>query len=141
MQGYLDDPDATAETITEDGWLKTGDIGIFTKAGYLRITDRIKDMFISGGFNCYPAEIENILLNHPLIADVSIIGTQDARMGEVGHAFVVLQEGATIDKPSLITWSREHMANFKVPKQYTFVTTLPRNASGKVQKFLLKSQT
>jgi acyl-CoA synthetase (AMP-forming)/AMP-acid ligase II len=92
------------------------------ESGYLRITDRIKDMFISGGFNCYPAEIENMLLNHPLIADVSIIGTQDARMGEVGHAFVVLQEGATIDKPSLITWSREHMANFKVPKQYTFVT-------------------
>lgn len=135
MQGYLDDPDATAETISDDGWLDTGDIGWQNEDGYLKITDRAKDMFISGGFNCYPAEIENLLLNHPAVSDVAIIGKADERMGEVGHAFVVCS--ADVDADVLTAWSRDNMANYKVPREFSFIDELPRNASGKVMKFLL----
>lgn len=138
MKGYLDDPAATAETITPEGWLKTGDIGVFTDDGYLRITDRIKDMYICGGFNCYPAEIENTLLGHPDIVDVAVIGVADERMGEVGHAFIVTGASAALDENTVIHWAREQLANFKVPRGVSFVAELPRNASGKVQKFLLK---
>lgn len=140
MQGYLDDAEATSETITEDGWLKTGDIGVFNERGYLRITDRIKDMYICGGFNCYPAEIENVLLGHPHVQDVSVIGAPDERMGEVGHAFIVTASETKPNPDEIISWSRKHLANFKVPRMITFIDELPRNASGKVQKFLLKSQ-
>ena len=137
MQGYLDDPAATAATITEDGWLKTGDIGVLDERGYLRITDRLKDMYICGGFNCYPAEIENLLLNHTDVAEVAVIGTADDRLGEVGHAFVVRAPGHDPDPAELIAWAREHMANYKAPRKFTWIDELPRNASGKVQKFLL----
>jgi len=136
MQGYLDDPQATADTITPDGWLKTGDIGVMDDHGYLKITDRIKDMYISGGFNCYPAEIENILLGHPDIREVAVKGMSDQRMGEVGHAFIV---GKGTTASAIIGWARDNMANFKVPSKITFIDELPRNASGKVQKFLLKA--
>jgi acyl-CoA synthetase (AMP-forming)/AMP-acid ligase II len=135
MRGYLDDPEATAETISDDGWLDTGDIGWQNEAGYLKITDRAKDMYISGGFNCYPAEIENLLLNHPAVSDVAVIGKADERMGEVGHAFVVRNAG--VDADALTTWSRENMANYKVPREFSFIDELPRNASGKVMKFQL----
>lgn len=138
MRGYLDDPAATAEAITPDGWLKTGDIGFCDPRGYLKITDRAKDMFITGGFNCYPAEIEALLLSHPDIADVAVIGAPDERLGEVCHAHVVLRDGASVDEASLIAWARGEMANFKVPRHVTFHTVLPRNAGGKVQKFLLR---
>jgi acyl-CoA synthetase (AMP-forming)/AMP-acid ligase II len=137
MQGYLDDPQATADTISADGWLDTGDIGWQNEDGYLKITDRAKDMYISGGFNCYPAEIENLLLNHPAIADVAVIGKANERMGEVGHAFVVRSLGADIDAEALTAWSRDSMANYKVPREFSFIEELPRNASGKVMKFLL----
>ncbi len=136
MQGYLDDPQATADTITPDGWLKTGDIGVMDDHGYLKITDRIKDMYISGGFNCYPAEIENILLGHPDIREVAVKGMSDQRMGELGHAFIV---GKGTTASAIIGWARDNMANFKVPSKITFIDELPRNASGKVQKFLLKA--
>jgi acyl-CoA synthetase (AMP-forming)/AMP-acid ligase II len=135
MQGYLDDAEATAETISEDGWLDTGDIGWQDEDGYLKITDRAKDMYISGGFNCYPAEIENLLLHHPAVSDVAVIGKADERMGEVGHAFVVCN--ADVDADALTAWSRENMANYKVPHEFSFIDELPRNASGKVMKFLL----
>lgn len=137
MQGYLDDPEATANTITEDGWLKTGDIGIKDGAGYIKITDRKKDMIIVGGFNCYPAEVEKILLTHAGIADVAVLGMKDDRLGEVAHAFVVRSDDA-LTEADIITWSREMMANFKVPRRVSFLEALPRNASGKVQKFLLE---
>ena len=140
MQGYLDDPHATNETITPEGWLKTGDIGEFTESGYLRITDRIKDMYICGGFNCYPAEIENVLLNHVAILDVSVVGVPDARLGEVGHAYIITKPGEKKDEDELITWARDNLANFKVPRGITFLDELPRNASGKVQKFLLTNK-
>ena len=137
MQGYLDDPDATAETISSDGWLDTGDIGWQNADGYLKITDRAKDMYICGGFNCYPAEIENLLLNHEAVNDVAVIGAADERMGEVGHAFIVSDPDAGIGAEDIIAWSRDNMANYKVPRHISFVDELPRNASGKVQKFLL----
>ena len=135
MQGYLDDPAATAEAITPDGWLKTGDIGIQDARGYVKITDRKKDMVIVGGFNCYPAEIEKTLLQHPAITDVAVLGKPDERLGEVTHAFIV---SGGLTESDVNTWAREHMANFKVPRGVTFMDSLPRNASGKVQKFMLK---
>lgn len=137
MLGYLDDPIATAEAIDADGWLHTGDIGVLDEAGYLRITDRKKDIFITGGFNCYPAEIEKLLLAHPAVLQVAVTGVADERLGEVGKAHVVLKAGEALDAESLIVWSRAQMANFKVPRHIAFVAALPTNATGKVQKFRL----
>ena len=136
MKGYLDDPKATAAVVTEDGWLKTGDVGVMDERGYLKITDRLKDMYICGGFNCYPAEIEQILLGHPGINDVAVLGIPDERLGEVGHAFVVTSADLAPDE--IIEWARNHMANYKAPRRVSLVDELPRNASGKVQKFLLR---
>ena len=134
MRRYLDDPEATAVAIDRDGWLRTGDIGVLDQRGYLKITDRKKDLFIVGGFNAYPAEIENTLLRHPAIAQVAVVGAPDERLGEVGVAFVVPRPGATIDLPELCAWSREHMANYKVPRRFEVIDALPLNASGKVLK-------
>ncbi|MDE2596782.1 MAG: FadD3 family acyl-CoA ligase [Sphingomonadales bacterium] len=139
MLGYLDDPEATAEAIDAQGWLHTGDIGTMDEDGYLRITDRLKDMFISGGFNVYPAEVERLLAAHPAIAMVAVIGIPDERMGEVGKAFVVLRTGASASEAGLIAWCRENMANYKVPRSFAFLTDLPRNASGKVLKTELRA--
>lgn len=140
MQGYLDNPEATAETIDKDGWLHTGDIGIMDNQGNLRITDRLKDMYISGGFNCYPAEVENQLLAHPDIAQVAVTGAPDPRMGEVGAAFFVPAAGADPSSESLIAWSREQMANYKVPRHFIRMASLPLNASGKVLKTELRKK-
>lgn len=137
MQGYLDDPAATAAAVTPEGWLKTGDLGVLDGRGYLRIVDRLKDMYICGGFNCYPAEIENLLLAHPDIAEVAVLGAPDERLGEVGHAFVVRRQGRNPQAEDLLQWARAQMANYKAPRRITWVDELPRNASGKVQKFLL----
>ena len=134
MQGYFQNPEATREAIDTDGWLHTGDVGRLDEAGNLIITDRLKDMFIVGGFNCYPAEIEAALIRHPAIAQVAVIGLADARMGEVGCACVVLREGAELDEGQLIAWSREHMANYKVPRRVCFLSALPLNPSSKVAK-------
>jgi acyl-CoA synthetase (AMP-forming)/AMP-acid ligase II len=139
MVGYFNNSEATAETIDADGWLHTGDIGTLDADGNIRITDRLKDMFISGGFNCYPAEIENQLLQHEDIAQVAVIGMPDERMGEVCAAFVVATANSEIDDASLIAWSREHMANYKVPRRVIFTDTLPLNASGKVLKTTLRT--
>ena len=140
MQGYLDDAAATAAAITPDGWLKTGDIGVLDERGYLKITDRLKEMYICGGFNCYPAEIENRLLDHPAVADVAVVGAPDERLGEVGHAFIVPAQGVRPEVEQLLTWARGQMANYKVPRRITWMDELPRNASGKVQKFRLKEE-
>lgn len=134
MRGYFEDPATTAATITPDGWLRTGDVGVLDEAGNLRITDRIKDMFIVGGFNAYPAEIEQLLGLHPDVADVAVIGVPDPRLGEVGKAYAVRRPGATVTADDLIAWSRREMANYKVPRTVEFVAELPRNASGKVVK-------
>jgi HIP---CoA ligase len=138
MQGYLDDPDATAEAVDTDGWLHTGDIGVMDDRGYLSITDRKKHLFIVGGFNVSPAEVENTLLGHPAIAQVAVVGVADERLGEVGHAFVVPRSAATVDPDEVIAWSRERMANYKVPRHVDVVDALPTNASGKVLKYQLR---
>ncbi|QNE75677.1 AMP-binding protein [Streptomyces finlayi] len=140
MTGYFEDPVTTAATITPDGWLRTGDIGVLDGAGNLRITDRIKDMFIVGGFNAYPAEIEQLLGLHPDIADVAVIGVPDPRLGEVGKAYAVRRPDATLTADDLIAWSRREMANYKVPRTVEFVAGLPRNASGKVLKGELRGR-
>ncbi|MBC7521252.1 MAG: AMP-binding protein, partial [Sandarakinorhabdus sp.] len=134
MAGYLDDPAATAEAIDKDGWLHTGDVGVLDDAGYLRITDRKKDMYISGGFNCYPAEIEKLMARHPAIEMVAVIGVPDDRMGEVGKAFVVLRPGQAADEAGIIAWARDNIANYKVPRRVIITADLPRNAAGKVVK-------
>jgi HIP---CoA ligase len=139
MQGYLDDPAATAEAIDGDGWLHTGDLGDFTEAGRLRIVGRKKDMFIVGGFNAYPAEIEGFLLEHPAVAQAAVIGVPDDRMGQVGKAFVVLRSPADVlGSEELIDWSRRRMAGFKVPRYVQFLDELPTNATGKVVKDRLR---
>ena len=140
MRGYFEDPAATATAIDADGWLHTGDIGVLDERGYLRITDRLKDMFIVGGFNCYPAEIERVLAEHPAIAQVAVIGVPDSRMGEVGCACVVLRAGATLKQDELIAWSRDRMANYKVPRYLRVLDALPVNASNKVAKRELATQ-
>jgi acyl-CoA synthetase (AMP-forming)/AMP-acid ligase II len=138
MLEYLDDPTATAETLSPDGWLKTGDLGRLTEGGCLQIVGRLKDMFIVGGFNAYPAEIENFLLRHPEVQQAALIGVPDSRLGEVGMAFVVRRPGSTVTADELIGWSRDEMANYKVPRVVEFVEELPINATGKVAKELLR---
>jgi HIP---CoA ligase len=138
MLGYLDDPAATAEAIDSAGWLHTGDVGTMDAAGYLRITDRKKDLYISGGFNVYPAEVEKLLSVHPAVAMVAVVGVPDQRLGEVGKAFVVLRPGAAVSEADLTAWSRDNMANYKVPRSFALVEDLPRNASGKVLKTELR---
>jgi acyl-CoA synthetase (AMP-forming)/AMP-acid ligase II len=140
MRGYLDDPEATATAIDAEGWLHTGDLGTFDADGYLRIVGRIKDMFIVGGFNAYPAEIENLLLRHPRIAQVAVIGVPDDRLGEVAKAFVVLDPGPPIEPAEVIEWARGEMANFKVPRAVEFLSALPENATGKVVKDELRAR-
>ena len=140
MKGYFDDDDATKATIDADGWLHTGDIGVFDEAGNLRITDRKKDMFIVGGFNAYPAEIENLIMRHPGVGQVAVVGVPDRRMGEVGMAFVVLRPGADVAPDDLVSWCREQMANYKAPRYVEIVEALPMNASNKVLKYELRER-
>jgi HIP---CoA ligase len=140
MKCYFNAPEATAEALTSDGWLRTGDVGVLDEAGNLKITDRIKDMFIVGGFNAYPAEIENIMSRHPDIAQVTVVGVPDARLGEVGYAYVIPKAGTTPAAADIIAWCREQMANFKVPRFVELVTALPLNPSGKVVKFELRDR-
>lgn len=139
MAGYLNNQEATAEAIDAQGWLHTGDIGTMDIEGNLSITDRLKDMFITGGFNCYPAEIENQLCSHQDIAMAAVIGIPDERLGEVAMAWIVTRSGKPIDSAELTAWCREQMANFKVPRQFRFIDQLPANASGKVMKTELRS--
>ena len=130
MLGYLDDPEATAAAIDADGWLHTGDIGTLDDAGNLRITDRLKDMYISGGFNVYPAEVEQVLMRLDGVDDVAVVGVPDDRLGEVGKAYVV----GSADADTVLAFAKERLANFKVPRHVAHVDALPRNLSGKVLK-------
>ena len=134
MQGYFENEAATRDAIDADNWLHTGDIGVMDAAGNLKITDRLKDMFITGGFNCYPAEIEKTIAAHPDIVMNAVIGVPDPRLGEVAKVFAVRTPGSTLDAEQLISWCRDTMANYKVPRQVAFVDSLPMNASGKVLK-------
>ena len=136
MLGYLDDPEATAAAIDAEGWLHSGDVGELDDAGNLRITDRLKDMYISGGFNVYPAEVEQALMRAEGVQDVAVIGVPDERMGEVGKAFVV----GTATAEELLAFARERLANFKIPRHIESIDALPRNLSGKVLKNELRSR-
>ncbi|KAA0097472.1 fatty acid--CoA ligase family protein [Mycolicibacterium sp. P1-18] len=138
MLGYLDDPEATAAAVDADGWLHTGDVGKLDAAGNLSITDRLKDMYICGGFNVYPAEIEQVLARLDDVADSAVIGVPDDRLGEVGKAFVVVKRDRHLDEATVIAHAREHLANFKTPRSVVFVDVLPRNPGGKVVKPLLR---
>ncbi|MFE9331957.1 FadD3 family acyl-CoA ligase [Streptomyces sp. NPDC006925] len=140
MSGYFEEPRETARVRTPDGWLHTGDVGVLDADGNLRITDRITDMFVVGGFNAYPAEIEQLLLRHPDIAEAAVVGVPDRRLGEVAKVFAVRRRDATVTADELIAWSRREMANYKVPREVAFVAELPRNAAGKVVKARLRAR-
>jgi acyl-CoA synthetase (AMP-forming)/AMP-acid ligase II len=140
MPGYFDDEEETAKAIDSEGWLHTGDIAVMDEQGYLRITDRIKDMYIVGGFNCYPAEIESLMFASGQFAQAAVIGIPDERMGEVGMAYVVPVPGAEVTPESVIAWCRANMANYKVPRVVEVVDSLPTNAAGKVTKFVLRER-
>ena len=139
MLGYLDDDEATKAAIDPDGWLHTGDVGSLDD-GYLRITDRLKDMYISGGFNVYPAEVEQTVARLDGVADVAVIGVPDERLGEVGLALVVRKPDAAVTVDHVVSFCRERLANFKVPRRVEFVDTLPRNLAGKVLKTELRKE-
>jgi fatty-acyl-CoA synthase len=137
MLGYWERPEATAETLRAGGWLATGDLGTFDAEGFVTLTGRSKDLFISGGENVYPRQVEATYETHPAILEIAVAGVPDEQWGEVGRAYVVLRDGATLDEAALIAWGRERLAGFKVPRRFVQVRELPRTASGKVQKFKL----
>ncbi|WP_020660555.1 AMP-binding protein [Amycolatopsis benzoatilytica] len=134
MLGYFDDPEATSVAIDAGGWLHTGDVGQLDEHGCVKITGRLKDMFTVGGFNVYPAEVENVLSTHPDVVEAAVIGVDDERMGSVGRAYVTLREGVELDSPALHDYCRERLANFKVPREFVAIAELPRNAAGKIVK-------
>jgi long-chain acyl-CoA synthetase len=140
FKGYWARPDETARTMTADGWLKTGDAGYLDADGYLFLTDRVKDMIISGGENIYPAEVENALAEHPAVADVAVIGVPDPRWGETVKAIVVLRPGTEARADAIIAFARERLAHYKCPTSVDFAETLPRNPSGKLLKRELREQ-
>ena len=141
MLGYLDDPDATAEAVDAEGWLHTGDIGRVDEHGYLKVTDRLKDMYICGGFNVYPAEVEQELARLKGVVESAVVGVPDDRLGEVGKAFVVRRPGSSVTSGDVLVHLRERLANFKVPREVEFVDVLPRNLAGKVLKRDLRGTT
>ena len=146
VQGYCNmieyhaNTEATAETIDKQGWLHTGDIGVMDADGYLDITDRVKDMFINGGVNVYPAEVERLMLAHPEVGQVAVVGIPDDRLGEVGMAFVVPAPDTHPDPADIVSWCRDEMANYKAPRRVEVIDVLPLNASGKVLKFALRQR-
>jgi HIP---CoA ligase len=140
MRGYFNDPEATAAAIDPRGWLHTGDVGTLDAEGNLRITDRLKDMFVVGGFNAYPAEIEQTITRHERVSEAAVVGVPDERLGEVGLAYVIPRPGTTVTEDEIIAFCRERLANFKVPHAVRVVGQFPRNASGKVMKFALRDQ-
>ena len=139
MIEYLDNPEATRAAIDSEGWLHSGDIGVLDADGYLKITDRLKDMYIVGGFNVYPAEIEKQMSSLPGLHQCAIIGLPDARLGEVGHAFIVRSADSALTEAEVIAWSKANLANYKIPRGVTFLDALPMNSTGKVVKFALKA--
>ena len=140
MQGYFNNDEETAKTIDKDGWMHTGDIGVMDTNGYLKITDRMKDMFIVGGFNCYPAEIENMLATCEGVAQSAVIGIPDERMGEVAMAYIVPKTSSDITAEKVIAWCKQNMANYKVPRRVEIIDAFPLNATGKVMKFVLRDR-
>jgi fatty-acyl-CoA synthase len=140
MMGYYKNPQATAEVITPDGWFRTGDLGVYDEQGYLKITGRLKDMFIVGGSNAYPAEIERMLQSHPQVKQAVVVGMPDRRLGEVAMAFVQLHDAATLQAEELTAFCRSRMADYKVPRKIRFVPDFPRTSTGKIQRFVLSRE-
>jgi long-chain acyl-CoA synthetase len=139
MKGYWNNPEATADAVTPDGWFRTGDAGYYDAEGYLYLHDRVKDMIVSGGENVYPAEVENALMKHPAVGDVAVIGVPDERWGEAVKAIVVVAEDAQVSEADLIAFAREELAGYKLPKSVDFALSLPRNPSGKLLKRELRA--
>ena len=137
MQGYYRDPDATAQAL-RGGWFRTGDAAVVHPDGYVEIRDRLKDVIISGGENISSVEVEGVLLKHPAVQEVAVVGLPDERWGEAPHAFVVLRTGSTCNPDELREFARAHLAHFKAPKAVSFLAELPKTATGKIQKYVLR---
>jgi fatty-acyl-CoA synthase len=137
MKGYYLDPEATANVI-RGGWMYTGDAAVVHPDGYIEIRDRLKDVIISGGENISSVEVEGILLRHPAVQEVAVIGVPDETWGESPHAFVVLKSGAAATEAEMIEFARANMAHFKAPKAFRFIAELPKTATGKIQKYVLR---
>ena len=137
MEGYYRDPEATA-TAFRGGWFHTGDAAVVHPDGYVEIRDRLKDVIISGGENISSVEVEGILMRHPAVQEVAVVGLPDEQWGEAPHAFVVLRSGTTVDEDGLRQFARDSMAHFKVPRRFNVVDELPKTATGKVQKYVLR---
>ena len=133
MKGYYNDPQATAEVI-KDGWLYTGDIGQIDEDGDLFIVGRKKDMILVSGQNVFPIDIEEVLYTHPKVAEAAVIGVPDPKRGETVRAVISLKEGEALTEQEIKSFCREHMADYKVPRQITFIDSLPRTASGEICK-------
>jgi acyl-CoA synthetase (AMP-forming)/AMP-acid ligase II len=138
MLGYHGQPAATADTITAEGWLRTGDVGRLDSGGYVYIVDRVKDMIITGGENVYSPEVERVLAEHPAVADVAVIGVPDDRWGESIKAVVQAADGQSVDPDELVAYARERLAGYKVPRTIDVVAEMPRNATGKILKKVLR---
>jgi len=140
MTGYWRRPEATAETLREGGWLRTGDLATRDDEGFVTLVGRARELFISGGENVYPAQVEQTYAMHPAIREIAVVGVPDPRWGEVGRAFVVLEAGASLDEEALRAWGTERLARFKVPRSFVAVAELPKTATGKVQKHALTGE-
>jgi long-chain acyl-CoA synthetase len=138
FSGYLNDPEATARVLTKDGWLRTGDIAVVDDGGHLYMVDRAKDLIIVSGFNVYPAEVEGVLAGHPDVAEVAVVGTAHPHTGEAVRAYVVSRNGVHLDEDALVEYCRTKLARYKCPSKVLFVDALPRNVSGKVQRYALR---
>ncbi len=139
MKGYWRKPGQTAEVMLPGGWLRTGDGGSFDADGFLYLHDRLKDMIVTGGENVYPAEVESVMTGHPAVAEVAVVGVPSAEWGESPYAVVVLRPGAEVSEAGLIAWTRDRLAHFKCPAGVTFVPSLARTASGKLQKQAIRA--
>jgi fatty-acyl-CoA synthase len=139
MAGYYNDPDAT-ERAMGSGWFRTGDAAVVHPDGYAEIRDRLKDVIISGGENISSVEVEGVLLRHPAVQEAAVVGLPDARWGEAPHAFVVLRSGATASEDEVRQFARDHLAHYKAPKSVTFSSELPKTATGKIQKYVLRGK-
>jgi len=139
MEGYYNDPEATKK-VMGDGWFHTGDAAVLHPDGYVEIRDRIKDVIISGGENISSVEVEGVLLRHPSVQEAAIVGLPHERWGEAPHAFVVLRQGARADERELREFARANIAHFKAPHSVTFIKELPKTATGKIQKYVLRAR-
>ena len=137
MAGYYNDPDATAKAM-RGGWFRSGDAAVVHPDGYLEIRDRFKDVIISGGENISSVEVEGVLMRHPAVREIAVVGVPDERWGETPHAFVVLNDGAACTADDIVAYARDHMAHFKAPRKVSFVEQLPKTATGKIQKYVLR---